>query len=168
MSQCTTRADLHEQWARVLRMCEEEEITAEGCWKFYGDIGNDDKPYLDCEISAYEFAIAIIERKPVFIGDTLYIDSMPVEIQGTCTDISGSSCLLIGNDIRGSSYHPYHVFTWNPPEPKTLMDIARGCGAPYVVSSTLSGVVMTEELLALFKETINKPIKTNTNQCGRG
>ena len=66
MSNCKTEADLHDEYARVIRMCEGTKVDPKTCvilsgigrsmgWSFYTDVPD-----------KYSFALAIVEDKPVW------------------------------------------------------------------------------------------------------
>jgi len=75
---CKTKAWLHREYARVLDMCEGTNVYTFNCIKCFGKI-MEHAPIFDSVPEKYDFAIAIVEDKPVFIGDTLYgyIDGKP-------------------------------------------------------------------------------------------
>ncbi len=66
-----TKADLHREWARVLDMCEGTIIYPEECCKFEG-VTFDSTPGFSEKPESYEFAVAILEGKPVFVGDRIW------------------------------------------------------------------------------------------------
>lgn len=71
-------SDLHREWARVLDMCEGTIVNPFSCWKYNGEdrwfnpIHNGE---FDGDPNKHEFAITILEDKPVFVGDKLYAKS---------------------------------------------------------------------------------------------
>jgi len=71
MAQCKTRADLHREYARVIDMCEGTNIDPLECVKCDG-LEIDEGPFFDWTVHSYQFALAIVEGKPVFPGDLLY------------------------------------------------------------------------------------------------
>ena len=95
------KSDLHREWARVLDMCEGTLVNPVKCWKlggllpmYYPDFGADPM--------RYEFAVAILENKPVFVGDKVY------------DQYDGSESIV--------AYRPESLdgFGWHPPK-KTFM-----------------------------------------------
>ena len=67
------KSDLYREWARVLDMCEGAGISTKNAWKFEGKfIGSDTPVFIDGH-DGYEFAIAILEGKPVFVGDRIWL-----------------------------------------------------------------------------------------------
>ena len=68
---CKDEADLHEEYARVIRMCKGTKVGQQYCWKYNGEvIGRE--PFFCWLPARYSFAIAIVEDRPVFEGDVLY------------------------------------------------------------------------------------------------
>ena len=104
---CKTEADLHDEYARVIRMCVGMKVKPERCVKNDGSFGNGWR--FDDEPSDYTFALAIVyddklkEDRPVFEGDVLY-------------DRDGNPCI---NDT-GINWD-YSRLSWNPPKKKTFM-----------------------------------------------
>lgn len=64
------KSDLHREWARVLDMCEGTNVDPAFCWKFNGEI-KEREPYFD-SVGNYDFMVAILEDRPVFVGDKVY------------------------------------------------------------------------------------------------
>ena len=94
----TNRADLLEAAAKSIRMQEAAECMpvckCNGITVFIRDC-----TFLNWE-APYEFPLAVVEGKPVFVGDELYFGDTLVGIQD-------------GNIFHGLS--------WNPPKPKTVL-----------------------------------------------
>lgn len=64
---------LHRELARVLGMCKGTKVRPTACWGVSGD--RRDSGYMPTFGNAadlYEFAVAILEDKPVFPGDIIY------------------------------------------------------------------------------------------------
>jgi len=112
------KSDLHIEWARVLDMCEGTKVRPFVCWNRKGyDRLKPARcaPAFSEDPDSYEFAVAILEGKPVFVGDKIYAKQIfgsefdwddPDHIrQITCEDL----CV-----------DPEDVWTWNPPK-KTFM-----------------------------------------------
>lgn len=93
-----TKADLHREWARVLDMCEGKEVNPNICWKFNGLQMCNDPEFASYPIY-YEFAVAILESKPVFVGDKLY----DIESNGSYFTVDRTTVRFNG-------------LTWNPPK----------------------------------------------------
>ena len=66
-----TKADSYMEWARIIDMCEGTGVDLNSCWKYEG-VNINGMPYFDSELEQYEFALGIVEGKPVFKGDELY------------------------------------------------------------------------------------------------
>lgn len=108
--QCKTRADLFRRWADVLDMCGGNESHAQMCVKYGGGFELP-QPFLTGRPEYYEFAIDIVEGKPVFRGDVLY-----------CTDSNCHVCKANGTTKFIAGVEPFdpNKCTWNPPKPKTI------------------------------------------------
>ncbi len=65
------KSDLYRELARVIDMCEGTGVDPKFCWKYEG-VNINGMPYFDSELEQYEFALGIVEGKPVFKGDKLY------------------------------------------------------------------------------------------------
>ena len=96
------KSDLYRELARVIDMCEGTGVDPKFCWKYEGENING-MPYFDSEFEQYEFAVAILEGKPVFVGDKLY------HIDG-----NGSYFTVDRTTVR------FNGLTWNPPN-RTFM-----------------------------------------------
>lgn len=70
-SKITKRSDLFREYARCIDMCEGTKVYPHECLKWQGQICRN-IPTLNDNIDTYEFAIAIVENKPVFKGDVLW------------------------------------------------------------------------------------------------
>jgi len=95
--------DLYLEYARVIKMCEGTEVKPRDCVKFSGLDIFGDHPAFDCVPNDYEFAVAILEGKPVFIGDTVFHKQSGIE------RIINTSYLV--KDFEDN-------FTWQQPKPK--------------------------------------------------
>lgn len=65
------RSDLYREWARVLDMCEGTGVDPLLCWKYNGRYA-DHAPALIDPPECYQFAVAILEGEPVFVGDDVW------------------------------------------------------------------------------------------------
>ena len=99
---CKDEAELHEEYARVIRMCKGTNVKPKESWKFNGNLRNDN-PYFSSDPKYYSFALAIVEDRQVFEGDVLYN-----EHGGKCT-------------VNTSKLSDYSWLSWNPPKKKTFM-----------------------------------------------
>lgn len=69
--QCTTQAEVFEQFARVSRLIEGTDVLLHLVYEYSGPVS--DSVFGSCtKPENYRFALAILNGKPVFIGDTLY------------------------------------------------------------------------------------------------
>lgn len=86
--QCRDQADLYEQYARVLRMCEAAEFEKPwDCVQNGGVFSHTGWNFEACEPEEMEFALAIIEGKPVWCGGFAYTgDNRRVEMHGILPD----------------------------------------------------------------------------------
>lgn len=70
------KSDLYRERARVLDMCEGTDINPNDCCKYDGNLfDSNSKPSFNFDPKLYEFAVAILEDRPVFVGDALYAKS---------------------------------------------------------------------------------------------
>ena len=65
------KSDLYREWARVIDMCGGTGVDPKFCWKYEGENING-MPYFDSELEQYEFALGIVEGKPVFEADRIW------------------------------------------------------------------------------------------------
>jgi len=111
-----TRAGLHREIARAYDMIEGTELTIGEVVKVAGTVYGESTPVFKSNVENYEFALAIVEGKPVFKGDELY-DGNGCKIIVERTDgvnIYGTHCNLdrVVWDIKLCSFSP---------KPKTVM-----------------------------------------------
>jgi len=118
-----TRADLFEAAAKMMRICDEAEI--QHTFKFggirYTNIEN--RPLSFSHDSyMYEFPLAIVEGKPVFVGDELYEDGNKVVVVSKHPNCDSLQWLGVGafkdEALLGM---PLEHWSWNPPTPATVM-----------------------------------------------
>jgi hypothetical protein len=131
------KSDLHREFARVLDMCDGMSISPFDCVKYFGtrglplDFVND--PH------HYQFALAIVEGKPVFEGDELYVTDAPnrkVKVK------EAAICSVSMTD--GSFWAPDQIkqrLSWNPPKRTFLLNgeelpLPEGGGCEYFLRST--------------------------------
>jgi len=65
------KSDLYREWARVLDMCEGTGVRPTVCVKYIGKIDGA-YPYFNGNECDYEFALGILEGRPVFVGDEFF------------------------------------------------------------------------------------------------
>jgi len=115
--QCKTQADCFEELARVMRMTKDTGISWFDCIKGDGVVCG---AWMRTNMPSFtyperwSFAIAIVEDKPVFVGDILWLDGERVHITGTNTDSAGTFYL---ETFSGRLLYPTFVqmLSWNPP-----------------------------------------------------
>lgn len=99
------KSDLYREWARVLDMCEGTKVDPVDCWKFNGEVKN--RCISLDSFGKYEFAVAILEDKPVFVGDVVCHKS------GSQHIVAGAANIAI---VDWSEY------SWNPPNKTFLLN----------------------------------------------
>ena len=103
------KSDLHREWARVLDMCEGTTVLPTSAWKFKNHIQDDKLPNFEYDNpELFEFTVAILEDKPVFIGDTIYNKRL-----GSCHTVTDGTHI---SDVCWSGY------SWHPPKKTFLMN----------------------------------------------
>ena len=98
---CKTEADLHDEYAKVIRMCVGTKVDPRDCVK----CTRGTKPVawsFTATPASYTFALAIVEDRPVFAGDALY-DKAGIKYPAS--------------RWMGWNYE----WSWNPPKKKTFM-----------------------------------------------
>ena len=107
-----TLSELYQEAARVSKMVEGTEIRLYECVKMKGYICKAD-PVFHLNTDSYEFALTIVEGKPVFNGDKLYDKN------------TGEARIINGTAIWRNNVPQYNWiaqnFSWNQPKPKTVM-----------------------------------------------
>jgi hypothetical protein len=115
MSEIKTRADFVDAVAKMVRMCDEAGI--EPTWKqqgflcIYSGVG---MPEIRSVYSAVEFPLAILEGRPVFVGDELFGKD------GCKHKIIGLHVGMLMYEAEDGHF-PHTYLSWNPPKPKTVM-----------------------------------------------
>lgn len=102
--------DLYIEYARIIKMCKGTALE-DTPWLGVRFNGSEfyDHPRFDTLVENYQFAIAILEGRPVFVGDSLYHPSGAKWIVGDTDDLTGMS--------------------WQPPKPKRTFEL-RGMELP--------------------------------------
>ena len=102
--------DLYLKYAEIIKMCKGTALEDKPwvCVRFNGSEFYD-HPRFDTLVENYQFAVAILEDRPVFVGDSLYHPSGAKWIVGDTDDLTGMS--------------------WQPPKPKRTFEL-RGMELP--------------------------------------
>jgi hypothetical protein len=99
-----SKADLHRKYADALDLCEKHGIDEFCAVRYKGNYVP--ASYFKDIASDYTFPVAVIEGKPVFLGDELY------ESSGYKITVTNGEALMA--DSLALNY------SWNPPKPKTF------------------------------------------------
>ena len=116
---CKDKADLHEEYARVIRMCKETIVNPLECVKYTG-FGKYSVWTFEGDIYKYSFALAIVEDRPVFEGDNGWFGVHNVTVHDRYNLQYVASHLSLPNILVAVSSIAEN-FTWNPPKKKTFM-----------------------------------------------
>lgn len=103
-----------EYWGRVHDMCEGTTVKPWECVRLVNELFDKHPRFLVCSME-YEFAVAVVENRPVFPNDILYHKDtgLPYTKSDDTTiheyiDIDGCRCRIT----------EYIKFSWQPPRPK--------------------------------------------------
>lgn len=108
------KSDLHREWARVLDMCEGTNVDPGTCCDFNGNRNPGTFTFSE-NPDCYKFAVAILEDKPVFVGDKVYANNCTSAL--TVEGISKQKgYVFFGNCVN----YDISILSWNPPK-KTFM-----------------------------------------------
>lgn len=137
-----TQADCFRELARVLDMCECRDVDYMQCIKNTKEEWRESYPPAFTSPTEWNFAIAIVEGKPVFIGDTLYNSNGD---RFVVTGLCNAETAFAHTEPTNGDYYAANIATatWNPPKPKTVMvelsieDISIFLGGSYGASSAL-------------------------------
>ena len=100
------KSDLYREWASVLDMCDGTNVDPNDCWKFNGEFKNRCIEFDSC--GKYEFMVAILEDKPVFVGDKVYdqydgsesvVDYRPESLDGFSRNPPKKTFMLNGEEL---------------------------------------------------------------------
>ena len=113
---CKNRGGLLSRYKVMTSLCKGTKVNPRECVKLDGHIQRSTFPWnFDCDPANYSFAVAIVEDKPVFEGDTVYHN-----VYVKCFITSGG-CLNEGvNSLFFLSKNSVS-FSWTPPEAKNLI-----------------------------------------------
>ena len=151
--QCKQASDVYREIARVLDMCNKAGIDTFNSWKnrvtFTGESVHD---AVGCCVSMVEFAVGVVQGKPVFRGDTVYLVTDNTNGYHD-KSIDGAKCEIYGLTAKGfletTSEHGIVVakdsgFSLTPPKQKTITITDAPIPAMATVATTEfdSGVVV--------------------------
>lgn len=162
--------DLYIEYARVIEMCKGTalEDTPWVCVKIYD--GFDSHPQFNQSPELYEFAIAILEDRPVFVWDKIYAKT-PKEIEYTVTEkwaVAYGYCDYPHCEIDDKK------FSWQPPK-RTFMlngvelpcpvdwqessngDVAVIDGGIFWFKNKMDADLVRDTLSKIFREARDKP-----------
>jgi hypothetical protein len=113
-------------------MCEGTELadTPWVCVKVFGLKFTNHPKFCDAP-EKYEFAVAALKGKPVFIGDTVYYKCDGEETTVMIVD-NGGIIIVRDSNGEGDRFHS-DKFTWTPPAPKRTFNL-NGVELPCPVS----------------------------------
>jgi len=123
MIQCKTQADCFRELARVMDMCDGANVQLNDCIRVEGKTYEIDHtaPFFQYP-DMWSFAIAIVEDKPVFIGDTIY--NAPGSEMKVLRLHEAKNALIGAHQGTAAEYIEYiHACSWNPPAPKKPTEI---------------------------------------------
>jgi hypothetical protein len=66
------KSDLHREWARVIDMCEGTGVDPRECLRIDGEPCRLENPLFNDDPECYTFMVAILEGRPLFVGDEVY------------------------------------------------------------------------------------------------
>lgn len=116
MSEIKTRADLFEAAAKMMRMCDEAGIC--NTYKVKGILcAGEWQMNLPINFNYYEFPIAIIEGRPVFVGDEVWFTGSDIlsPMKIVVKEADSRNFLADSGVVYGR-----RSISWNPPKPKTV------------------------------------------------
>jgi len=151
--------DLYIEYARVIKMCKDT-VLEDKPWLGVRFNGSEfyDHPRFDTLVENYQFAVAILEDRAVFVGDILYLKS---------------SCWEYVAD-KYTTASAVSDMTWQPPKPKRtfiLNGVELPCpldgkyteyslivsATPFYFKSGADRDDVRDNLLAILKSARNKP-----------
>ena len=117
------KSDLYREWARVLDMCEGTKVNPDHCWKFCGQERFDTPVFRD-DPKCYEFAVAILKDRPVFVGDKVWLKN-----------VNGAYGYVGADWVDITEEH----YSWDEPKRKTIklngieLPMPSGSGYTYIM-----------------------------------
>lgn len=119
MSEIKTRADLFEAAAKMMRMCDAAGIpyVCKVCGNKIIESKSDIVTFCGSP-SSYEFPLAIIEGRPVFVGDEVWFTGSDIlsPMKIVVKEADSRNFLADSGVVYGR-----RSISWNPPKPLTVM-----------------------------------------------
>ena len=146
--------DLYLKYAEIIKMCKGTALEDKPwvCVRFNGSEFYD-HPRFDTLAKNYQFAVAILEGRPVFVGDTLYWKTTGEE--------------YIVNSYNKCTSMPLGYMTWQPPKPKRRIvleeteernnEYQHGGLPTQVLALGLINVRNADKIWRIIEDTWNKP-----------
>lgn len=131
------RTDLYTQYAKVIELCKGTKLEEtpwkgvryDSCEFSFEDV--DHHPNFKGDPAKYEFAVAVLEDKPVFVGDEIYHKLEAIKVRVVNTTIVKSCDTNTNHGININEDY----FTWTPPAPKRTFTL-NGVELPCPVDET--------------------------------
>lgn len=111
-----------EYWGRVHDMCAGTNVKPWECVKL-GDNLFDEHPRFDDDLSEYVIAVAVLEDRPVFVGDTIYYKCDGEKLEIVRAGRNGDIIIkeLFNREVSIEFFTD--DFTWTPPATKRTFRI---------------------------------------------
>ena len=110
------------QYMQILDMCAGTEVEPKYCVRFQGN-GLQHLPNFEGAVADYSFALALVENKPVFVGDELYIKSEKLStvvvtgVFGKATLQGSKNGVICGVGVKNLTWEaPLRTFNLNGDE----------------------------------------------------
>ena len=119
--QCIKQSDLYREIARVIDMCNSHRISTFNSWRFNGEFYSESVMSASRRvIEEHEFSVGVIEGKPVFRGETVYLRESGAKrkIINLDTGWENTGLSLVDEQGRATSA-PARDLSLTPPKPKT-------------------------------------------------
>lgn len=117
MTKCKTKSDLHREYARVLDMCEGTDVKPWECAKnLIVNCQLEEPPTFPSKVESYQFALCLVDNKPVFEGDELWFNKNKFTVKSI-----DNGCLMLspGKELPCLFLLLDNVclLSWQPPQP---------------------------------------------------
>jgi hypothetical protein len=122
MSECTTQEEVFENFARISRLAEEQKIPTYTLYKVRGF--DTDGIYTRHNPKVYSFAIAVLEGKGLFIGDSVYYQNYPAPytVVGLNPAADRIHIEQSRSILKHSAYVNLNELHWEPQVPKVMLE----------------------------------------------